>query len=163
MGLYKESNNSKELVFLKSFSKTRNENKEKLNKALTSLALAYIWSILTMCRGLKVIKTWHIGPSHSRSKLQNEGASYTNIKMAIHHHKLSTELARARQIRGYQSHLDLQIHKREVEKIRIKKKKNVTIDWNQITIKERRNFTGVTLTTTFSIVLPWNFLLISVT
>ena len=42
MSLYKESENSKELVFLKSFSKPRNENKEKLNKTLTSLAHAYL-------------------------------------------------------------------------------------------------------------------------
>ena len=127
MGLYKESNNSKELVFLKSFSKTRNENKEKLNKALTSLALAYIWSILTMCRGLKVIKTWHIGPSHSRSKLQNKGVSYTNIEMAIHHYKPSMTLARARQIRGYQSHLDLQTQKRKANKNKSKKEKKTLI------------------------------------
>ena len=43
MGLYKKkSKNSKELVFLKSFSKPRNENKEKQNKTLTSLAPAYL-------------------------------------------------------------------------------------------------------------------------
>jgi len=42
MSLYKESENSKELVFLKSFSKPRNENKENLNKTLISSPLAYL-------------------------------------------------------------------------------------------------------------------------
>ena len=42
MGFYEESENSKELVFLKSFSKPRKENKEKLNKTLTSSAFAYL-------------------------------------------------------------------------------------------------------------------------
>jgi len=63
MGLYKESENSKELVFLKSFSKPKNENKEKLNKILTSSALAYLWSVSTMYLGLKVIEAWYIGSS----------------------------------------------------------------------------------------------------
>jgi len=52
---------------------------------------------------------------HSLSKLRNEGASYTNVEMAIYHHKPSMTLARARQIRGYQRHLDLLTQKREVE------------------------------------------------
>ena len=42
MSLYKENENTKELVFLKSFSKPRNEKKEKLNKTLISSALAYL-------------------------------------------------------------------------------------------------------------------------
>jgi len=39
----------------------------------------------------------------------------TNLEMAIHHHKPSTALAKARQIRGYRSHLDLKAPQTKVE------------------------------------------------
>ena len=39
----------------------------------------------------------------------------TNLEMTVHHDKPSMALARARQIRGYWSHLDLQTQKRKVE------------------------------------------------
>ena len=56
--------------------------------------------------------------------------------MAIHHHKPSTTLARARQVRGYQSHLDLQTQKRKVEEN--KNKEEATFDSIKITMKEKK-------------------------
>ena len=50
--------------------------------------------------------------------------------MAIHHHKPSTALARARQLRGYWSHLDSQIQKRETNKNKSKSKKKLRFDSN---------------------------------
>ena len=52
-----------------------------------------------------------------------KGARYTSIGMAIHYHKPSTTLARLRKLRGYQSHLDSQTHKREANKNKSKEEK----------------------------------------
>jgi len=67
---------------------------------------------------------------HSRFTLQNEGASYTSIGMAIHHHKPSTALARARQLRGYRSHLYSQTQNKEANKNKNKEEKKLRFDSN---------------------------------
>jgi len=58
---------------------------------------------------------------------EKKGASYTTIEMDIHHHKPSTTLARARQLRGYQSDFDSQTHKREVNENKSKEEKETSI------------------------------------
>jgi len=50
--------------------------------------------------------------------------------MAIHHHKPSTTLARARQLRGYWNHLDSQTQKRKTNKNKSKAKKKLRFDSN---------------------------------
>ena len=80
--------------------------------------------------------------------------------MAIHHHKPSMTLARARQLRDYRIHLDPQTHKREANKNknRIEKKKKENFDSIQTTMIEKITYTGVTLSTSLFSFLHENFL-----
>ena len=55
----------------------------------------------------------------------NEEAIYTTIEMDIHHHKPSMALARARQLRGYQIHLDPQNRRGKQTKTRIEKERKL--------------------------------------
>jgi len=92
--------------------------------------------------------------------LLNEGASYITIEMVVYHHRPSTTLTRARHLRNFWSRLDSQREKREVTKKRVEKKLRL----NLITTKERKNtYTGVTLSTSITLVLPWNCSSISIT
>ena len=50
--------------------------------------------------------------------------------MDIHHHKPSTALTRARQLRDYQFYLDPQTQKREVNENKSKEEKETSIDSN---------------------------------
>ena len=56
--------------------------------------------------------------------------------MDIHHHKPSTALARARQLRDYRFHLDPQTQKREVNENKSKEEKKLRFDSNNNGIKD---------------------------
>ena len=66
--------------------------------------------------------------------------------MDIHHHKPSMALARARKLRGYRSHVDSQIKKRDANENKSKEEKE-NFDSIQITMKEMITYNGVTLST----------------
>ena len=71
--------------------------------------------------------------------------------MDIHHHKPSTALARARQLRGYRSHLDSQHRRGKQTNTRIERKEN--IDSIQIIMKEKITYTAITLSTSLFLFL----------
>ena len=143
------------------WSKLRIKRKKKRTNGLTYLfrLMTYLESLSTCTFAWRRAKHDRWDLLHSRSTLRNEGASYTTIEMVVHYHKTSMAL-RARQLRSYWSRLDSQTQKKEAIKTRAEKK--LWLNW--ITMKERKNtYTGVTLSTSIALVLPWNYSSISVT